>query len=300
MVLSNIENALKNVYLNVMADELNTLDAFISKVEKTTRDVWGKEIRVPYLFQDGYVVAVEEIAGIYVKIEFSDKELRAAQSSASALVNIINDRIEGALRETKNHIIDAVYGEDTKFDSLSGKECYERSPFNGLKELFNTKEKTLYYVDRNQYGFNPQVKSIKKINVPEIEEIIGTLNPDIDFMICSPKVKREVREYFAKVKQNVETKQQGDKTFYMMLNGNVVIQTYKDMPDDEIWLVNSDDFKIQQLCDWLWLEDENNKILRASVDKPTYTAILVKYCNLMCHNVGGQIKIKIEGKHDKK
>ena len=45
MILRTVENALKNVYLEVLSNEIRTRTSpFFSKILTTLKDVWGKEI----------------------------------------------------------------------------------------------------------------------------------------------------------------------------------------------------------------------------------------------------------------
>ena len=59
-------------------------------------------------------------------------------------------------------------------------------------------------------------------------------------------------------------------------------------PEGTMYLLNTDDFKVHQLCDWKWLEGEDGKILKQVPGKPVYTATLVKYAELMCEKPNGQ------------
>ena len=61
--------------------------------------------------------------------------------------------------------------------------------------------------------------------------------------------------------------------------------------DDELYLVNTADFCLAQLCDWAWLEDEDGKILKQVPGKAAYSATLVKYAELICKKPCGQAKI---------
>ena len=46
VTLSNAENALKSVYLGAVTELLNTkTNPLLAKIEQTSSDVWGKEIR---------------------------------------------------------------------------------------------------------------------------------------------------------------------------------------------------------------------------------------------------------------
>ena len=62
-------------------------------------------------------------------------------------------------------------------------------------------------------------------------------------------------------------------------------------PDGTMYLLNTDDFKLCQLCDWEWLEGEDGKILHQVPNKPVFTATLVKYAELLCERPCGQGKL---------
>ena len=59
-------------------------------------------------------------------------------------------------------------------------------------------------------------------------------------------------------------------------------------PAGTMYLLNTDDFKLCQLCDWQWLEAEDGKILKQVPGKAVYTATLVKYADLICERPCGQ------------
>lgn len=294
--LQTAENALKQFYLDVISNQLNNVDGFLSMVEKTTRDVFGKEIRVliDKTEEGEYLLANQELANIYGYIQVSDKVVRVAETSAGAFVNLLNSEIENMLKYTKEHIINATYSEDVMREYYP--KDYEKNllVLSGLKEVFDTEKQTLYGIDRKKYNFNPTVKTIKEINTFEVEQIIDETNNEINFLICSPNTKRKIQEFMSSHNQNIGMKELSDGYHYMEFNKNIIIQTYKYMSDNEIWLVNSNDFKFHQLCDWRWIGDEEGHILRIQKDKPFYNATLVKYGNLICHNPSSQIKIIIE------
>ena len=56
----------------------------------------------------------------------------------------------------------------------------------------------------------------------------------------------------------------------------------------DMYLLNTDDFKLHQLCDWRWLEGDDGRVLKQTAGKPVYTATLVKYADLLCEKPSGQ------------
>ena len=58
-----------------------------------------------------------------------------------------------------------------------------------------------------------------------------------------------------------------------------------------MYLLNTDDFILHQLCDWRWIEDAAGGILKQESGSAAYSATLVKYADLMCERPVGQAKI---------
>ena len=85
----------------------------------------------------------------------------------------------------------------------------------------------------------------------------------------------------------------------MELSGGYKALTFNGIPlisdrfvdEGEMYLLNSSEFKLHQLCDWKWLENEQGRILRQTPGKPTYAATLVKYAELVCDKPAGQAKL---------
>ena len=61
ITLQSADNALKQVYLEVVSNQLNTnANPLLAKIEQTTRDVWGKEI-VKVAFESDNVIVEKTI-----------------------------------------------------------------------------------------------------------------------------------------------------------------------------------------------------------------------------------------------
>ena len=120
ITLSTADNALKEVYLGVLANQLNTtINPLLSRINQTTSDVWGKEIRkvAPYGINGGIGAGTEDgalptasatnyaqfvlpLKNLYGKIEISDKAIRASESSTGAFVNLLNSEMENLLKSS--------------------------------------------------------------------------------------------------------------------------------------------------------------------------------------------------------
>ena len=120
-----------------------------------------------------------------------------------------------------------------------------------------------------------------------IDEVAGS---SVDFITTAYDVRRYYLDYLALTRTNVD---------YMNLDGGFKAISYNGIPlladrfvqDGTMYILNSGDFKIHQLCDWRWLEGENGKILMQKAGTPTYTATLVKYADMICDKPIGQAMI---------
>lgn len=165
----------------------------------------------------------------------------------------------------------------------------------GLGAIFD-KSKTLYGLDRSAYPFLAPYEKAVNAGIDEItiQKAIDRLeynaNSSVDFIAVSADVKYAYQEYMKQFKRNVDV---------MELSGGYKTLSYNGIPfvydrfieDGTMYLLDTSAFKLHQLCDWRYLENENGKILRQTQGKPTYTATLVKYCDLICSRPNGQAKL---------
>ena len=133
ITLSNANKALKTYYLGVLSNQLNVgINPFLAKIEHTSTDVYGKEIKklVPYGLNGGvssgketdalptaagnpYAEFVLTLKNLYGQIEISDKAIRASQNSVGAFVNLLNAEMEGLLHASKYNFGRMLFGNGT-------------------------------------------------------------------------------------------------------------------------------------------------------------------------------------------
>ena len=133
VTLSSADNALKSIYLGVVANQLNTeINPLLAKIEQTTSDVWGKEIRklapyglnggigagtedgdLPLPSQNTYAQFVLTLKNLYGTIEISDKAIRASQHNSGAFVDLLGAEMEGLLRASKFNFGRMLFGDGT-------------------------------------------------------------------------------------------------------------------------------------------------------------------------------------------
>ncbi len=166
----------------------------------------------------------------------------------------------------------------------------------GLGAIFDPKVTKLYGLTKSQNTWmTPYTKSaVGAITDMVIQEAIDTLEEQtgstVDFITCSSKVKRLYQGYLASFRRNIDVMDLEGGYKAMSYNGIPVISD-RFVDDDTMYLLNTKDFTLHQLCDWQWLEGEDGKIIRQTVGYPVYTATLVKYADLICDRPAGQAKL---------
>lgn len=292
ITLETANNALKSVYLGVLENQLDWgVDCVLGRIKKTTSDVYGNEILVSAYINGKQYLLRSKLANIYAKLEISDKAIRVSQNSAGAFVNLLNSEMEQLVKNTSRQLANSFYGEDKPHEYMTEKEKENYVPLvmSGLKYLFDDTQELLYGIKREE--IKPITKTIDKLNDANIQAIIDDCNEDIDFIICSPKTKRDYMDYLNKNRRIIDLAEFQGGFKCIKFNGIIPIATNKNVPDNEIYLINTDDFKLHQLCDWRWIEGEDGSILRQVTSYPKYSAQLVKYANYICNQPQRQIKV---------
>lgn len=133
ITLSTASNALKTIYLGVIAEQLNTkINPFFSAIERTSNDVYGKEVKklitygsnggigaaaetgtLPKAGGNNYLTFTSELKNFFGKIEISDKAMRASMDNSGAFVNLLNAEMEGLLSASKRNFGRMLFGDGT-------------------------------------------------------------------------------------------------------------------------------------------------------------------------------------------
>ena len=379
VTLQTADNALKNVYLGVVANQLNVnANPLLARIKRTSKDVWGKEIRklapfginggvgaggetdaLPDASGNGYVQFVSELKNLYGKIEISDKAVRASQNNIGAFVNLLTDEMEGLVKASAfnlgrmlygdgsgllatvasvssktvtcdkvNNLIEGmlvdVYSSSAKVNTTPLKITYvdrvnktftytgttgtiaqsykvyvqgsKDKEISGLGKIFDSSATSIYGVSKSD---NPWLKPYtsateKEISDLVIQEAIDFLDMNVDsqinFISCSSKVRRAYQEYLGAYRRNIDIAvlEGGYKT---ITHNGIPVVADRFVDDDTLYLLNTNDFTLHELCDWQWLQGEDGRILKQKEGYPTYSATLVKYAELICDKPCGQAKI---------
>ena len=165
----------------------------------------------------------------------------------------------------------------------------------GLGKIFSNSE-TLYGLTRDSYKWlKPFTKSnAGKISDTLIQESIDIMEEQsgstIDFITCSANVRRLYQDYLATYRRNIDIMNLEGGHKAISFNG-IPLVVDRFVESDAMYLLNSKDFSLHQLCDWKWIEGEDGRIIRQNANTATYSATLVKYVDLICDRPNGQAKI---------
>lgn len=170
----------------------------------------------------------------------------------------------------------------------------------GLGAIFKSNG-SLYDLNRENYSWMvPYMKNIAtesaNTNISEtviqkaIDELDECANSKVDFIVCSAGVKRNYQSYMLSYRTNIDVMNLEGGFKAISYNGIPVISD-RFAPANTMFLLNTSEFNLHQLCDWKWLEGEDGRVIRQTLGKPTYQATLVKYADIICNKPSGQAKI---------
>lgn len=166
---------------------------------------------------------------------------------------------------------------------------------SGLESIFGESNK-IYGLTKSD---NLWVKPYIKTNVGEITEMeLQTALDEIEerggasanVIVCSMGVRRALYNLFSQNKRVLDTMELVGGFKALSYNG-IPIVADKFCPEGTLYILNTDDFVLNQLCDWQWLSGEDGNVLKQVAGKPVYTATLVKYAELMCARPYAQGKL---------
>ena len=164
----------------------------------------------------------------------------------------------------------------------------------GLGAIFGDTQ-TLYGLTRaSNKWLTPYKKTASSLTDITIQTAMDTLDEVAgsvaDFIVCSGGVKRAYQDYLITNRSNIDVMNLQGGYKAISYNGIPVISD-RFAPAGTMYILNTGDFHLHQLCDWRWLEGDDGRIIKQVANKPVYTATLVKYADLICDRPIGQAVI---------
>ncbi len=275
----------EGAFVNLLNDEMQAL--IKSAKHNFSRMLFGNGLGKigSYTSVNGAVIGLDNVKGLeegmYIDVYYQSNRVYAGKKVIAV------DRVNGTVTlEGVN------WTEDEFFEG-----CYvvvSGTPLNseitGLGLLFSSYD--LYGVDRTSSLMQPYQKndvgSITEATILKaIDDIEEKSGGKINLMLCSRGVKRAIIAYCRENDIPLSTTTVGGEEGVITFNGiPLVVDDF--CPNGRLYLLNTDDFTLCQLCDWQWMEGEDGKILKQIAGKPVYAATLVKYAELLCERPCGQ------------
>ena len=187
----------------------------------------------------------------------------------------------------------ALTGTVTADDFLTVQGSYNKE-ITGLGAIFGDSA-TLYGLQRTSNKWlTPYKKTAETLNDVTIQKAIDALEETAgstaDFIVCSGGVKRAYQDYLITNRTNIDVMNLQGGFKAISYNGIPVVSD-RFVPSGTMYILNTADFHLHQLCDWRWLEGDDGRIIKQVPNKPVYTATLVKYADLICDRPIGQAMI---------
>ncbi len=181
-------------------------------------------------------------------------------------------------------------------DIITLQKSYNRE-IAGVPYMFDHNQAVFYGLSRSSaLSILPYEKSLNgELTTAGIQECLDELEtrsgnvPNI--IMCSPLTRRKYVACMEGTRSNVD---------YMNIAGGFKALSYNGIPlyaerfapDGNMYFLNTNDFKLVQLCDWEWIEGNNGHVLNQIDRTATYSGTLVKYANLLCMRTSGQALLK--------
>lgn len=189
------------------------------------------------------------------------------------------------------------------YDSGDYKLCVQGSYNNeitGLGAIFKNTG-NIYGLSRDKFNWLvPVMKDIENGGVKQdisditmqsiVDELDENAGSRVDFIVCSSGVKRNYQQYLASYRSNVDVLNLEGGFKAISYNG-IPLMSDRFVPANTMYMLNTNEFNLHQLCDWQWLETEEGRIIKQIPGKAVYQATLVKYADLICNKPSGQAMV---------
>lgn len=237
----------------------------------------------------GNVITVDEVRNLMegLVVDVLSSATGAAIASSRRIVDV--DRTNCKITLDGATLTSATVSDG---DKITVQGSYNNE-LTGLAAIFGDST-TLYGLDRSKYKWlTPYKKTSSTVTDITIQSAMDHLDETAgsvaDFIVCSAGVKRAYQEYLITNRSNIDVMNLQGGYKAISYNGIPVVSD-RFCPKGTMYLLNTSDFHLHQLCDWRWLEDDNGKVIRQVAGKPVYTATLVKYADLICDRPYGLTK----------
>jgi len=189
----------------------------------------------------------------------------------------------------------------TVVTTSSAHAIVEQGSFNqeltGMEAVF-AQSGSLYGLNKSQYPWLVPYRHDLQNSAIDDQTIVDTINfveeyrgSNINLLIANPAVESEYYKYLEATKRSVNTTTLEGGYKSLSVAGRPMVKDRFVKPGC-LKLLDTTQWKMHTLDggDWSWL-DEDGKILKWVSGFAMWTAVLIKYCELICDHPGGQAEI---------
>lgn len=217
--------------------------------------------------------------------------------SGTAVTSYTGRRITAIDRTTCTITISGtaiVEGEIVADDQITLQGSYNNE-LTGLEAIFDSDITSLYGLTKaDNPWLKPYTDTVTNITETEIQTVIDELESfsgsTADYIVCSYGVRRAYQAYMRSKSSNIEFTNL-DGGFKALSYNGIPLVADRFCPANTMYILSAKDFNLHQLCDWRWLEGEHGQVLKQIAGKPSYSATLVKYADLICNKPNAQAKL---------
>ncbi|MBR2617164.1 MAG: phage major capsid protein [Clostridia bacterium] len=235
---------------------------------------------------EGSVITADSVKNLMEGMCVDVRDASGIVSGCNAVRITSVDRTTGEVTFDRNIAANITTGNTLTVQGSYGKEI------TGLGAIFKSTG-NLYGLDRATHKWMiPYMKeSVGAITEGEILKAVDyleeTADSKVNLIVCSSGVKRALIQTIVNSGET-PTYQTVAGGFKAVMVSGIPVVSDRFCPAGTMYLLNTNDFVLHQLCDWQFLEGEDGKILKQVAGKPVYTATLVKYADLLCLKPVGQ------------
>lgn len=235
------------------------------------------------------VITVDNVKNLIegMIVDFREQNGNAISSATGRRIISI-DRANGTIRVSGANIDDVLT--EGALITIQGSFNNE---ITGLQAIFNQDKDELYGLKKSENSWlSPYVqKETGEISEMKIQTALDVIEEQsggsVNFIVCSWGVRRAIQNMLSANKSMINTMDLAGGFKALSYNG-IPIVADRFCPEGTMYLLNTNDFILHQLCDWQWLTGDDGKVLKQIPGKPVYTATLVKYAELICSRPNGQ------------
>lgn len=199
--------------------------------------------------------------------------------------------------DQKSIVLDGTTGVTTTSAHAIVEQGSLNQELTGMEAVF-AQSGSLYGLDKSQYPWLVPYRHDLENSAIDDQTIVDTINfveeyrgSNINLLIANPAVESEYYKYLEATKRSVNTTTLEGGYKSLSVAGRPMVKDRFVKPGC-LKLLDTTQWKMHTLDggDWSWL-DEDGKILKWVSGFAMWTAVLIKYCELICDHPGGQAEI---------